>query len=147
MEMMHVRAVQATDSRAGASRRIEWAVPFAVSSVPVVRADVTVALRSAGIDPTIIETARTVVSELLTNAMVHASPLPAGELEVVLTIEEETLMLSVADGGSFTLPQIVHPPPLAANGRGLDIVRALSREWGVREGADGSNTVFAIINL
>jgi anti-sigma regulatory factor (Ser/Thr protein kinase) len=145
--MMQIGAVQGTDARGGASRRIEWAVPFAASSVPVVRTEVTLVLRSANIAPAVIETARTVVSELLTNAMVHASPLPAGELEVVLTIEPDILSLSVADGGSVTLPQVMHPPPLSPNGRGLDIVRALTREWGVREGTDGSNTVFAVIGI
>jgi anti-sigma regulatory factor (Ser/Thr protein kinase) len=143
MTMMQVGAMQAID---GASRRIEWVVPFAVSSVPVVRADVTVALRSAQVEPPVIETARTVVSELLANAMVHASPLPEGELEVVLMIAEDALVLSVADGGSVTIPQVVHPPPLAVHGRGLEIVRALTREWGVREGEDGTTTVFAVIN-
>ncbi len=33
---------------------------------------------------------------------------------------------------------------MSQNGRGLDIVRALSREWGVREADDG-NTVFAVV--
>jgi anti-sigma regulatory factor (Ser/Thr protein kinase) len=92
-----------------------------------------------------VETARTVVSELVTNAMLHASPCEDGMLHVVMTIEADSITLSVSDGGSVTLPQVMRPPPLAPNGRGLDIVRALAREWGIREADDG-NTVFAVVD-
>ena len=68
-----------------------------------------------------------------------------GMLHVVLSVDDETIAVSVSDGGSVTLPQLMRPPPLSQNGRGLDIVRALSHEWGVREADDG-NTVFAVVN-
>jgi two-component sensor histidine kinase len=93
----------------------------------------------------VVETARTVVSELVTNAMLHASPCKDGMLHVVMTIDSETISLSVSDGGSVTLPQVMRPPLLSPNGRGLDIVRALAREWGVHEADDG-NTVYAVVD-
>lgn len=50
----------------------------------------------------------------------------------------------MSDGGSATLPTVLHPPTLAPSGRGLTIVRTLTREWGVLESAEG-NTVFGVL--
>jgi serine/threonine-protein kinase RsbW len=136
--------VQQTDSPVEADGDVGWAVPFTASSVPPLRAIVTRLLSTLGVDPGVIETARTVVSELVTNAMLHATPCQDGRLHVVMSIDTDTIAVSVSDGGSVTIPQLMRPPPMSQNGRGLDIVRALSREWGVREADDG-NTVFAVV--
>jgi serine/threonine-protein kinase RsbW len=141
---MQVPPVQQTESRVEAAGDTGWAVPFAASGVPALRAKVTRLLSNLGVDPGAIETARTVVSELVTNAMLHASPCQDGMLHVVMSVDEDTIAVAVSDGGSVTLPQLMRPPPMSQNGRGLDIVRALSREWGVREADDG-NTVFAVV--
>jgi serine/threonine-protein kinase RsbW len=129
----------------GADGDLKWAVPFVASSVPALRATVTRLLSNLGVEIGVIEAARTVVSELVTNAMLHASPCQDGMLHVRMSVDDETVTVSVSDGGSVTLPQLMRPPPLSQNGRGLDIVRALSREWGVRE-ADNGNTVFAVVS-
>ncbi len=123
-----------------------WTVPFSPTSVRDVRDTISVTLRRHGVAPTVIEDAQVVVSELLGNALRHARPLPNGVLRVGLEIDDLTIRLSVIDGGSATLPTLLSPPTLALGGRGLSIVRNLTRDWGVLE-TRGGNTVFGILNL
>lgn len=125
---------------------VSWVVPFSTSAVRCARADVTVALRRYGVPQNVVDDARIVVSELLGNALRHARPIPGGGLVLTLEVQPDSLRLSVADGGSATLPTLLHPPDLAPSGRGLTIVRTLTREWGVRESADG-NTVFGVLAI
>jgi anti-sigma regulatory factor (Ser/Thr protein kinase) len=67
-----------------------------------------------------------VVSELATNAMVHAQT----PFTVSLQAFEQTLLLEVEDG-SRTGPVQVAARVLDTGGRGLTIVTLLSRAWGV----------------
>jgi anti-sigma regulatory factor (Ser/Thr protein kinase) len=123
-----------------------WTVPFSASAVHVARAAVTHALHTAGVAAHIVEDARVVVSELLGNALRHARPLPDGTLRVELVLEPRSLRICVIDGGSVTLPTLLHPPPMSVGGRGLSIVRTLTQNWGVRESRSG-NTVYGVLNL
>ncbi|MFE5520720.1 ATP-binding protein [Streptomyces virginiae] len=72
------------------------------------------------------EDALLLVSELLTNASLHAD----GCHELVLTATETTLLIEVHDGTSV-LP-VRHPAPQRGipGGRGLHIVQRLSDRWG-----------------
>jgi anti-sigma regulatory factor (Ser/Thr protein kinase) len=85
------------------------------------------------------------MSELVGNALRHARPRSDGQIAVTVVLDDETVLLSVADGGAATVPSVVSPAPLARSGRGLGIVHTLTRDWGVRESDDG-NTVFGILN-
>jgi anti-sigma regulatory factor (Ser/Thr protein kinase) len=123
-----------------------WTVPFATSAVRVARAKITLALRQAQVTGTVVEDARLVVSELLGNALRHARPLPDGGLEVTLHLDDASIRICVADGGSATLPTLQHPPPMSLGGRGLAIVRSLTRDWGVQESLAG-NRVFGVLSV
>ena len=83
-----------------------------------------------------------VVSELATNAMVHART----PFRVCLQAFELTLLLEVEDGCQ-TGPVLVAPQPLDTRGRGLAIVRLLSRDWGVNARVDGGKSVWAEFDL
>ena len=85
-----------------------------------------------------------VISELLSNAIRHARPLPGGQIEVSWTLDGGTLEVAVSDGGAPTTPQPERPPASSLGGRGLDIVDHLSRSWGVR-GDDLGTTVWAVL--
>jgi anti-sigma regulatory factor (Ser/Thr protein kinase) len=121
-----------------------WALPFTPSSVRIARTSITVALRRHGVPQHVVDDARIVVSELLGNALRHARPIPGGGLVLSLAVLADSIRLAISDGGSATLPTLLHPPELALSGRGLTIVRTLTREWGVRESPDG-NTVFGVL--
>lgn len=121
-----------------------WTIPFSASAVHVARAAVTRTLRQARIGTGVVEDARVVVSELLGNALRHARPLPDGTLTVQVVIEDDGIRICVVDGGSATLPTLLHPPPMSLGGRGLAIVRILTQQWGVQESHSG-NTVFGVL--
>ena len=69
------------------------------------------------------------VSELVTNAIIHAGLEPQQELRLEVTLNNSTLRVSVTDPGRGFQP----PQPTADDdsGWGLYIVDRLSRRWGV----------------
>jgi len=75
----------------------------------------------------LIPDASLVVSELATNAIVHAGTY----LEVTLTREPAALRVAVADGGP-PLPEghPAPPRPIATSGRGLYIIQSIAQRWG-----------------
>ncbi|MFJ7272410.1 ATP-binding protein [Streptomyces sp. NPDC099050] len=90
-------------------------------------------LRDWGWDGTeTAEDALLLVSELLTNASLHAD----GCRELVLTAGR-TLRIEVCDG--TTAPPLLHPAPRRGmpGGHGLHIVERLSDRWGTHAHGDG----------
>ncbi len=127
------------------SEAFAWTVPFSPASVPAVRGAVVDLLAAHDVTGIAMDVAEIVVSEFLANAITHARALPGDLVEIVLRLDAAGIRVAVRDGGSATLPQFTRPPALSCSGRGLEIVHALTREWGVREGGL-SNTVFAVID-
>jgi anti-sigma regulatory factor (Ser/Thr protein kinase) len=99
------------------------------SSVPVARQFVADSL--AALEPGVGETAALLVSELATNAVVHASSDFA--VTVVYPTSSGRVRVEVVDGVPGQ-PMPLRPPPTAPHGRGLLLVSSLAQEWGV-EGA------------
>jgi anti-sigma regulatory factor (Ser/Thr protein kinase) len=76
--------------------------------------------------------AMAVAAELVGNAVRHARPLPGGVVRVVWhLLAGGGLLIKVTDGGSLNSPAIRPPSADAVDGRGLAIVDAMSRCWGV----------------
>ena len=92
------------------------------------------------VDDEVLADALVVASELVTNAVMHAGT--ASELEVRL--DEGTLELRVSDGDPRTPVRRRLLGGLAAQGRGLGMLTALTERWGVDERADGK-TVWAVL--
>ncbi len=84
---------------------------------------------------------RLVVSELLTNAALHARPpirMRLGRLQAGVRVE-------VSDGSS-ELPLSIRAGPDVMTGRGWSLVRALCRDWGV-DSRDHGKVVWATLTL
>ena len=88
--------------------------------------------------PHLVDDIELVVSELATNAMVHACT----SFTVILCAFEESVRLEVSDGSPLE-PAVVAARSLDTNGRGVAIVQALSRDWGVLSRASGGKSVWA----
>lgn len=96
-------------------------------------------LTDAGVEPSLIDSAELVASELVTNAVLHATTGPT----VSLKVGEESVRLEVRDSTSV-LPMARAYSTDAETGRGLAMVTALSADWGVIPDPAGK-TVWAVI--
>lgn len=119
-------------------------VPCAAASVAVARQRLTADLSAAGVVHAAVGDAALVVSELLSNAIRHARPLPGASLQVAWAVDDESVEVAVSDGGAPTRPHPGHASVSSLGGRGLDIVEYLARTWGVRTDPAGL-TVWAIL--
>jgi anti-sigma regulatory factor (Ser/Thr protein kinase) len=119
-------------------------LPCAPSSVAAARWQLSTDLREAGMMAAAIGDAALVLSELLSNAIRHARPLPGRTVRVAWTLSDGSLRVSVSDGGGTTHPHAGHPSPSSLGGRGLAIVDCLSSRWGIWA-SDGGITVWAVL--
>lgn len=115
----------------------ETRLPAEASSAARARAFVAQHLRDHGM-PHLVDDIELVASELATNAMLHAQT----PFRVILCAFDETVALEVADG-SRAQPSLVVARSLDTSGRGVAIVQALSRDWGVLSRASGGKSVWA----
>ncbi|TDD63525.1 ATP-binding protein [Actinomadura darangshiensis] len=119
-------------------------LPHAPSSVAVARRRLSSELADSGVYESIVDDATVIVSELISNALRHARPLPSGQVRVCWLRRGDVLELEVSDGGAMTEPRRGPGTLSSLGGRGLGIVEALSEGWGVRH-EDGSTTVWAVV--
>jgi serine/threonine-protein kinase RsbW len=111
-------------------------VPHEGQGVSLARHAFTGDLMSLGVTDDVRQDVMLVISELVSNAVKHATPLPGGKVEVRCAVNEDCLHIEITDGGALTRPSPVVATGFALGGRGLDIVRMISREWGVNRGGD-----------
>lgn len=98
-------------------------------------------LEQAGISEDVSGVAELCLSELVTNAVVHA-----GTRSVLRATLESTLTVSVRDHGG-PAPDAApdeDPDPLRVHGRGLQLVEALADRWGSERDARGTSVWFAL---
>ncbi|MDL5160559.1 ATP-binding protein [Actinomycetospora termitidis] len=95
-----------------------------------------------GVGDQVREAAEIVVTELVTNSVEHATSASVVSVER----RDTTLLMTVRDYGvGHRIPEApswVAPPTSSPRGRGLAMVAAVSREWGIRRHPDGT-TIWA----
>jgi anti-sigma regulatory factor (Ser/Thr protein kinase) len=121
-------------------------VPHERTGVRLARHTVADQLTAVGVGDEACADALLVLSELVSNAVTHAAPLPNGRIAVGWTVLDDALHLEITDGGAVTSPQAGVAAPFSGSGRGLDIVRTICRAWGVTEG-ERSVTVWADVPI
>jgi hypothetical protein len=93
--------------------------------------------------PRLVPPATLVVSELVTNSVVHALTV----VDLTLTRADSLLRIGVRDhGGGRPAPGSTDPAESPLSGRGLLIVEALTRSWGVFPGRTSGKTVWALLD-
>lgn len=98
-------------------------------------------LRDWGL-PELVEPATLLVSELVTNALLHAR----SKIGVTLVVDHDELRVEVHDA-SRTVPRPRRYSPEAATGRGLHMLDCVASDWGVRATADGKAMWFTISTM
>ncbi|WP_017578026.1 ATP-binding protein [Nocardiopsis kunsanensis] len=131
-------------------------LPYVPSSVTGARKLLQDDLAGLGLGEERLDDAALVLSELVSNALRHATPLPApreGSVGVSWRAEfgqgqdsSGWVELSVRDGGSSTMPRVARPSVSGLGGRGLGIVQALAGRWGTEMDSD-TTTVWAVMEV
>ncbi|MEU0564323.1 ATP-binding protein [Nonomuraea sp. NPDC005983] len=94
-----------------------------------------------------VDDARLVVSELVSNALVHtASGLRGGVVVVeVIAVDAVTVRVEVADDGADTVPRPREFGDGDCHGRGLWLVEQVAAKWGVRRLGGRRRAVWAVL--
>lgn len=103
-------------------------------SVPRARRYVEQVLTRWGLDD-LVWTATLLVSELTTNACLHART----PLTVSLARTEDGAVRMGVDDGSAAAPQMRHYAEQSTTGRGMRLVASLSARWGVEQRSGGKS--------
>jgi anti-sigma regulatory factor (Ser/Thr protein kinase) len=124
-------------------------LPYAASSVGVARRRLIGDLTDVGVHEATACDAGLVLSELISNALRHATPLPGAAVRVSWRVDGDSIEVAVSDGGGPTVPVASEPGGSAIGGRGLGIVDRLSVRWGVCTTTGGARetTVWALLAL
>jgi anti-sigma regulatory factor (Ser/Thr protein kinase) len=112
-------------------------VPHTPGAVPAVRGRVRSILAEWGLSPDAVMDALVVVSELLTNALVHALPPATLRLSRVRVDGHRALRVEVTDAGPVLAGDGWATPDPDEHGRGIDIVTALAARCGIRVDTEG----------
>lgn len=97
-------------------------------------------------DPERAADVRLLVSELVTNAVVHGSGDQQERVELRAELDHQRLRVTVSDGGvGFILGEQTNPPaPEETNGRGLYLLRTLADRFGVERDDGGGHVWFEV---
>jgi PAS domain S-box-containing protein len=87
----------------------------------------------------LVEAAELVVTEVVTNALVHAGT----TIDVHSHVHDDGLRVEVTDG-STAMPQVRHHGDLAGTGRGLRLVSSTAHRWGVDSHERGKTVWFEL---
>ncbi|MFF5609155.1 SpoIIE family protein phosphatase [Streptomyces cellulosae] len=126
-----VALLMARTKRLAPEQIAAWELPPDPAVVADARRTTQDQLSRWGLDEELKFTTELLVSELLTNAIRHAS----GRVRLRL-IRERTLVCEVLDGGA-SAPHLRHPRAMDEGGRGLLLVSQLAERWGTRFVPDG----------
>ncbi|MFF1682371.1 ATP-binding protein [Streptomyces sp. NPDC058256] len=127
------------------------AVPHGPAGVGEARHRMRDQLRAGGVAETVIDDAVLILSELLSNACRHGRPLGDalagdGDVRAAWRVDPSgRLTVEVTDGGGPTRPVPATPSVTARGGRGLNIITALAKDWGVRDDVHGEVTVWVVV--
>ncbi|MFI9615632.1 ATP-binding protein [Streptomyces sp. NPDC052023] len=91
-----------------------------------------------GVGGDLVATAQLLVSELATNALVHA----ASHFRLTLSAAHGVLRCEVSDGGR-RVPQVLDAGT-SESGRGMFLVEALARRWGCHQDGPGKTVWFEL---
>lgn len=119
-------------------RREVWRLPASARSVPEARRNITTTLGEWGLDG-MVDTARLLTSELVTNAVLHA------RTEMTLTVEEQGrgVRIAVTDRSPVS-PALRHHSATATTGRGLRLLNQLADAWSVTSDNGGKTVWFSL---
>lgn len=137
------RPTAALPSGAAAGTRVEsfvggpWSLPWSPTACSSARTVIRDVLPQWGLED-LVPTAELLVSELVSNALRHAS----GPL--CLTLERVSDLRCLVSDGTADLPRPADAGPEDESGRGLVLVDMLAARWGCEGGPEGKSVWFEL---
>jgi anti-sigma regulatory factor (Ser/Thr protein kinase) len=131
--------VEVTEGATGVSR-LELQLPHTTESVRRARRTIAAFLDPSEVPESIVDDVLLLVSELVTNAVVHA----ASPAVVCLDADLERIKVTVHDRDAERRPSLVEAGPLSASGRGVLLVDRLASRWGVEPHRQGKVVWFEL---
>jgi anti-sigma regulatory factor (Ser/Thr protein kinase) len=120
---------------------VDSVFPAVPQSAASARRFVRASLRRAGLADARIDDAALLVSELVTNALVHAR----GSVRVRILCDVNAIRIEVGDADDHEEEVTMQPlSPERGSGRGLRIVDVLARRWSTRSRPDGKAVWFEL---
>jgi anti-anti-sigma regulatory factor/anti-sigma regulatory factor (Ser/Thr protein kinase) len=113
-------------------RRHRCTVPIAVAALSIARRLIREECLAWQL-PELIDDAELIITELVSNAVVHG----AAPVALTFTLREHFLHMSVHDGSPVLPKRVLPDPDTGAGGRGLLLVDAVAAGWGTTPVADG----------
>jgi anti-sigma regulatory factor (Ser/Thr protein kinase) len=110
-------------------------------SVQAARDFVTAVLREWPTPRALVHDVVLLVSELVTNAVIHGRP----PIELRLRTSDGQVVLEVRDHATY-LPRRLRPTPEDEHGRGLQLVALIADRWGTRPTPDGKS-VWCVLSI
>ena len=122
--------------------RLELELERTVRAPAEARSAVSEHLAELGIDDPQGQVLVLLVSEVVSNAVRHSSGPADTKILLLATANEETVRVSVSDGGAGFTPR-ARDPERIGEGYGLDLVAKVASSWGV-ETAGGTTVWFEL---
>jgi anti-sigma regulatory factor (Ser/Thr protein kinase) len=119
--------------------RVETVLPATTASPGVARRFVAAALRRWNTDAPTVEAAQLLVSELVTNAIVHTT----SDVRLAVSRRRGMLRVEVSDRDDG-MPRMRTVGPETVGGRGLGIVDGLADTWGTETRREGKAVWFEL---
>lgn len=117
---------------------LRWRFPPTARSVPDARRAVAAGLAQWGLQD-LTETVTLLVSEVVTNAVLHART----EIAVTMGRADDGVRISVSDGSSLT-PSMRRHSATATTGRGVHLLDRLADSWTAEPTDDGKTVSFTV---
>jgi serine phosphatase RsbU (regulator of sigma subunit)/anti-sigma regulatory factor (Ser/Thr protein kinase) len=133
-------AVLAVGRSPAGHRRASVVVPSMPESVKAARDWARDVLAEWGVGEGDQHTIVTGISELITNAVLHAGT----ESHLTLDLDSGLVAVTVADSGNRGEPLLTGADPMAVRGRGLSLVRGISDSFGAHRTSAGTTVWFEV---
>ncbi|GII62832.1 ATP-binding protein [Sphaerisporangium krabiense] len=99
--------------------------------------------RILGMDHPVRDDVTLLVSEAVTNSVLHSDSTNGGRVRLALADCGAFIYAEIADAGGRTAPRVPRSP-VAEGGRGMVLVDAIARRWGVEEHEAGRTLWFEV---
>ena len=101
--------------------------------------------RAAHLPATLRDDLMLLLTEVVTNAVLHSGAREGDPIEIDLRERRESIYVIVTDpGNGFDRPRRLEPDHSTTGGLGLVLVDRLARAWGTRRDASGSTVWFEL---